>query len=131
VNGWESKAMMVLFAFLAMSSMAAIPLAVQETAAPAASMFEQAHALVEAHQLQKANELLSELVRQDPVNERALIELGQVQLAQGLSDDALQSFEAALNRDRTSVAARDGEVKAATSAALADRKAGANDIAQV
>jgi len=55
----------VLFAFLAMSSMAAIPLAVQETAAPAASMFEQAHALVEAHQLQKANELLSELVRQD------------------------------------------------------------------
>jgi len=123
--------MMVLFAFLAMSSMAAIPLAVQETAAPAASMFEQAHALVEAHQLQKANELLSELVRQDPVNERALIELGQVQLAQGLSDDALQSFEAALNRDRTSVAARDGEVKAATSAALADRNAGANDSALV
>jgi tetratricopeptide (TPR) repeat protein len=54
-----------------------------------------------------------------------------VQLAQGLNDDALMSFESILIREPTSAAAREGEVKAAAAAALANRTAGANDSALV
>jgi tetratricopeptide (TPR) repeat protein len=128
----ESDIVMGTFSALLLASLiAANPLSGQETSAPATGAFEQARALIEAHQLQKANELLSELVRQDPANESVLIELGKVQLAQGLNDDALLSFEAVLKHTPISAAARDGEVRAATSAALADRKAGANDTALV
>jgi tetratricopeptide (TPR) repeat protein len=103
----------------------------QQEIAPAPGTLQQARAFVESHQLQSANELLSDMVRRDPSNSEALIELGKVQLEQGLDDDALKSFEAVLSREPASDAARLGEVKAATSAALADRKAGANDTALV
>lgn len=96
---------------------------------PAEGTLDQVHLLVKEHQLQKANELLSELVRRDPGNETALVELGQVQLTQGLNDDALNSFESVLKNNPDSVPAREGEVSAATKAALADRKAGVKDSA--
>jgi tetratricopeptide (TPR) repeat protein len=99
--------------------------------APATKTLERARELVESNQLQAANELLSDLVREVPGNEEALVELGRVQLQQGLNDDALQSFEAVLTGKPDSAPARDGEVKAATIAALADRQAGANDSALV
>ena len=92
--------------------------------APDADNLEQARQFVAAKQLDKANLLLSDLVRRDPRNEWALVELGKVQLAQGLNDDALKSFEAVLGNSPGSAQAREGEVKAAAAAALADRRAG-------
>jgi tetratricopeptide (TPR) repeat protein len=80
--------------------------------------------LVKHHQLQEANALLMDLVQQNPKNLDALLKLGHVQLAMGLNDDALNSFEGALNLDRSVSEAREGEVKAAQAAALADSKAG-------
>jgi tetratricopeptide (TPR) repeat protein len=121
--------MIALFAFMAMSSIPVSPHLAQEASAPAAGTREQARALIQTHQLQKANELLSDLARQDPANAEVLIELGQVQLEQGLNEDALKSFEAILSREPAFAPAREGEVKAATAAALADRVAGANDSA--
>lgn len=47
-----------------------------------------------------------------------------MRLALGLNEDALNSFEAALTARPDSVPARNGEVKAAEAAALADRDAG-------
>jgi tetratricopeptide (TPR) repeat protein len=123
--------MSVLLTFLVASSMAATLVSGQQKPVPAGTILEQAHAWVEAHQLQKANELLSELVRQDPGNEAALVELGRVQLAQGLNEDALKSFEAVLGGKPDSTPAREGEAKAATAAALADRQAGLNDSALI
>jgi tetratricopeptide (TPR) repeat protein len=103
----------------------------QEMPAPADRTLEQARQWVESHQLEKANALLSEKLRQDPGNETVLVELGRVQLAQELNDDACKSFEAVLESDPVSSTAREGEVKAATAAALADRKAGLNDSALI
>jgi tetratricopeptide (TPR) repeat protein len=85
---------------------------------------QQAERLVEAHQLEKANELLADFVRQHPENGVATIKLGQVQLALGLYEDAMKSFEKILNAKSNVQAARDGEVKAAEAEALADQKAG-------
>ena len=90
---------------------------------------ERAHALAEARQFEQANLLLSDLVRREPGNESALLELGRVQLAQALNEDALTSFEAVLEVKPDLAAARDGEVKAAAAAALADRAAGLSDSA--
>jgi tetratricopeptide (TPR) repeat protein len=118
-----------LLMFLAVSATAVSPVRTQEPAAPATTTLQQSHALVEAHELEKANELLARLVRDDPQNLEALLELGQVQLAQGLDDDALKSFEAILGSKPDSTPAREGEVMAATAAALQDRKAGADDSA--
>ena len=47
-----------------------------------------------------------------------------MQLAQGLYEDALKSFESVLAVKPNSQAARNGEVKAAEADALADQKAG-------
>lgn len=103
----------------------------QQIPAPAEKILDQARQLIQAHELDKANALLSDLVQQEPGNEVALIELGQVELAQELNDDALKSFEAVLAKNPDSAAAREGEVKAATAAALADRKAGIDGSALV
>jgi tetratricopeptide (TPR) repeat protein len=84
----------------------------------------QADELVREHQLEKANELLLDVVGQDPGNAEALVRLGQVELALGLNDDALRSFETILKRDPKMPAAREGEVSAAEAAALVDSKAG-------
>ena len=85
---------------------------------------QQAERLVQAHQLEKANEILAAFLRDHPGDERAEIKLGHVQLAQGLYEDALKSFESVLAVKPTSEAARDGEVKAAEADALSDQKAG-------
>jgi tetratricopeptide (TPR) repeat protein len=79
---------------------------------------------VKAHQLEGANALLSEALERDPANKDALLELGEVQLAQGLNEDALKSYETVLASEPDSARARDGEVNAAEAAVLADRKAG-------
>lgn len=123
--------MRILLTFLMVSAMTSSLLPGQAAPASTAQSLSQAHALVEAHQLQKANELLSDLVRQNPGSESVLLELGRVQLLQGLNDDALKSFEAVLSIKPDSPPAREGEVKAAAAAALADRQAGANDTALI
>ena len=100
---------------------------VQSQEAPADNVFRQARQLEETNQLGKANELLSDFVRHNHGNDTALVEHGRIQLAQGLNDDALKSFEAVLTNQPESAPARDGEVKAATAAALADRQIGGLD----
>lgn len=84
----------------------------------------QAKSYVAAHQLEKANEVLSDFLHHDPANEPVLLALGRIQLDQGLNDDALNSFESVLSAKPDSGPARDGEVRAAVNAALADRNAG-------
>jgi tetratricopeptide (TPR) repeat protein len=118
----------------------------QAPAQRSADALAQAQTLIQSQQLDKANELLSELVGHDPGNAEALLELGQVQLAQGLNEDAMTTFETMLAQDgqgpnpstsskagpnQGEAAARDGEVKAALAAALADRKADLDDSALV
>jgi tetratricopeptide (TPR) repeat protein len=101
-------------------------------ASPSAeSSLAEARSLVAAHQLQQANELLSDLVRTDAENLPAFLELGQVQMAQGLNDDALKSFETVLAKEPDSTPAREGEVKVAMAAALTDRRIGENDNALI
>jgi tetratricopeptide (TPR) repeat protein len=68
--------------------------------------------------------MLSTLVARDPHNLTAWEELGEVQLAQSLNDDAMKSFEAVLKLKPDSPRAQAGEVRAAIAAALADRAAG-------
>jgi tetratricopeptide (TPR) repeat protein len=99
--------------------------------APADNPLQQARQLEETNQLAKANELLSDFVRQNPGNDTALLELGRIQFAQGLNDDALKSFEVVLSNHPDSSPARDGEVKAATAAALVDRKIGLDGAALI
>ena len=82
---------------------------------------EHARALVAANHLAQANEILSILVSRDPHNLMAWEELGEVQLAQSLNDDAMKSFEAVLKVIPTSPKAQAGEVRAAIASALADR----------
>jgi tetratricopeptide (TPR) repeat protein len=96
----------------------------QEQAAQDDAAMQQAGRLEDAHQLNKASEVLSNLLLREPGKKAALLELGQVQLKQGLYEDAMKSFEAVLAGEVGSASARDGEVAAAESAALADRKAG-------
>lgn len=91
----------------------------------------QAEQLIAANELERANELLADYIRNYPNDNAVLVELGQVQLKQGLNDDAMKSFEAVLQNLPGSNAARNGEVKAATTAALADRKAGSPDYALI
>ena len=90
---------------------------------------ESARALVVANQLVQANEMLSAIVSRDSHNLAAWEELGQVQLAQSLNDDAMKSFEAILNAKADAPHARAGEVQASIASALADRAAGNADRA--
>jgi len=90
---------------------------------------EHARALVAANQLTQASEMLSGIVSRDPHNLMAWEELGEVQLAQSLNDDAMKSFEAVLKVIPTSPKAQAGEVRAAIASALADRAAGNSDRA--
>lgn len=89
----------------------------------------EADELVRAHQLEKANELLMDVVQHDPGNAVALVKLGQVELALGLNDDSLESFETVLSANPNTPAAREGEINAAEAAALADSKAGIDGTA--
>lgn len=96
----------------------------QHGSASSEQVLTQARALIAGHELEEANQLLGGLVKSDPANEAALIELGQVQIAQGLNEDALKSFEAVLKRHPDSAAAREGEVRAAEANAIVDSRAG-------
>jgi tetratricopeptide (TPR) repeat protein len=99
------------------------PCIVAQSSPPAESI-ENAQALVAANQLPQANEMLYSLVTHDPQNLSAWQELGEVQLAQSLNDDAMKSFETVLKAKPDSPKAQAGEVRAAIAAALADRAAG-------
>jgi len=90
---------------------------------------QDARTLVAAHHLEQANEILSALVAADPKNLEAWQQLGEVQLAQSLNEDAMASFEAVLKAQPESSPAQAGEVHAAIAAALADRAAGSSDRA--
>ena len=90
---------------------------------------QNARALAAANHLEQANEILSTLVASDPKNLPAWQQLGEVQLAQSLNDDAMGSFEAVLKAEPESSPAQAGEVRAAIAAALADRAAGNSDRA--
>jgi len=121
----------ILLSVVMACSIAASPILDKGQPVPTSTWLEQAQRLVEAHKLEQANELLTEVLQSDPGNETALLNLGQVQLAQGLNDDALKTFETILGTHPNLEAAREGEVKAATAAALADRNAGINDSALI
>lgn len=82
-----------------------------------------------AKQFEDANELLSDYAQKHPGAVAVLVELGRVQLAQKLNDEAMESFAAALAIDPHQADARAGEVKAAVAAAVVDRSAGGNDQA--
>ena len=97
--------------------------------AQAAPALSEADQLIAAHQYEKANELLANYLQRHPADSGALVKLGKVQIAQGLNDDAMKSFEAVLAAEPDSVSARDGEVRAAIAAALADRSSGLQDYA--
>jgi tetratricopeptide (TPR) repeat protein len=94
-----------------------------------AQALQNARALAAAHHLEQANEILSALVASDPRNLEAWQQLGEVQLAQSLNDDAMGSFEAVLKAQPESSQAQAGEVRASIAAALADRAAGNSDRA--
>jgi Flp pilus assembly protein TadD len=110
--------------FLAITAIAGGLVHGQESSTSPEETLEKAHQLVVAKQLQKANLVLSDLVRRDPGNEQALLELGGVQIEQGLNEDAMKSFESVLAIKPDSAAAREGEVKSAEAAAMAERKIG-------
>jgi tetratricopeptide (TPR) repeat protein len=119
----------VLLKWIVAACVDASVLSAQEKASSSGGILERAQQLQATHQLQGANELLSDAVRRDPSNDAAWVELGRVQLQQRLNDDALKSFEAVLASHPDSAPAREGEVRAAIAAALADRQAGLNDSA--
>lgn len=96
---------------------------------PSNATVTQAQQLIAAHQLPQANQLLSDYLRSHPDDVAVLVDLGNLQLTQGLNDDAMKSFQSVLSNHPDSTAAREGEVKAATTAALADRGAGSPDYA--
>lgn len=87
-------------------------------------ILDQARDLIAARQFDEASEMITDLLHRDPANQAANVMLGEIRLGQGLNEDALKSFESVLAVNPTSDRAREGEVKAAEAAALADRKAG-------
>lgn len=112
---------------IAIAAMAALLCSGPLCTAQQREVLRKARVLETAKQLEDANELLSQYAQQHPGGVAVLVELGQVQLAQELSDDAMRSFGAALAVDPHSQSARKGEVKAVVASALADRNAGDNN----
>jgi tetratricopeptide (TPR) repeat protein len=102
-----------------------------QSAQSAEAILAQARSLAANHQLAQANVLLSDLVRTDAENLPAFLELGRIQLVQGLNEDALKSFETVLAKEPNSAPARKGEVDAAINAALVERGIGENDYALI
>jgi tetratricopeptide (TPR) repeat protein len=115
---WKSLPIVAVGLFLSVGLTVA-----QENAHPD-DVLVQARHLTDAHEFEKAAGLITDLLRRDPANQAANVALGEIRLAQGLNEDALKSFESVLAANPGSVPARNGEVKAAEAAALADRKAG-------
>jgi tetratricopeptide (TPR) repeat protein len=116
VGGWFVALLALAPSLLAQSS-------------PPTESVERARALAAANQLAQANEMLFGIVSHDPRNLAAWEELGHVQLAQSMNDDAMKSFEVVLKEQPASAQARGGEVRAAIASALADRAAGNADRA--
>lgn len=92
-----------------------------------AAVLAKADRYVRAKQLEEANELLSEYLQAHPRDLAVLVKLGEIQLSQKLSDDAMRSFGKALAIDPTQTTAQAGEVRAVVESALADRNAGDNN----
>ena len=99
-----------------------------QTQNPAESL-EKARQLTDAKHLTQANEMLTAMVSRDPQNLAAWQQLGDVQLAQSLNSDAMNSFETVLKARPDAVTAQTGEVQAAIAEALTDRNAGNPDRA--
>jgi tetratricopeptide (TPR) repeat protein len=97
--------------------------------AAASSAAEQARELIRARDFDRASVVLKDALEKDPGSPDLLLELGVVQLAQGLQEDAMTSFEAVLAAKPGETRARDGEVNAAEAAALADRNVEADGTA--
>jgi tetratricopeptide (TPR) repeat protein len=110
-------------------SLLAVTPCLQAQASPPSDALQNARSLVAAHRLEQANQILSTLLAADSKNLPAWQQLGEVQLAQSLYDDAMDSFEAVLKAEPESSPARAGEARAAIAAALADRAAGNSDRA--
>lgn len=91
----------------------------------------RAEQLMQEHEFQKAEDLLQDLVAQEPRNQSAWIKLGQVEMALELNEDAMKSFEKVLAEEPQSADAREGEVMAAEKAAMADQNAGIEGSALV
>ena len=123
-NSYECGALLALGLTLVLVTLA--PSLLAQSADPT---LENARALAAANQLVQANEMLSAITSRDPQNLAAWQELGKVQLAQSLNDDAMRSFETVLKTTPGSSEAHDGEVRAAIASALADRAAGNQDRA--
>lgn len=85
---------------------------------------QKAESFEAANQQEKANEILTTFLEVHPENETALLKLGEVQMRQGLNEDAMKSFESVLRSHPNSQPARQGEVKAAEAEALADQRSG-------
>ena len=96
----------------------------QENSVRTEDLVAHVQTLIDAHEFGQASDLLGDILKRDPANEAANVKLGEVRLAQGLNEDALKSFETVLTVRSDSDPARNGEVKAAEAAALADRNAG-------
>lgn len=96
-----------------------------------ANVLQQVRQLEKAHQLQEANELLADWTRTNPNDVEALTELGNVQLEQKLNEDAMKSFEQALDLKADSSSAREGEVRSAVADALQERNLGNDDAALI
>jgi len=88
------------------------------------NVLEHVQKLIEARAFDQAGVELNDFLRNHPQDERANVQLGQLRIGQGLYEEALNSFESVLASHPNSVQARDGEVKAAEEAALADRNIG-------
>jgi tetratricopeptide (TPR) repeat protein len=95
---------------------------------PAESL-EKARQLAASNQLAQANEMLAAMVSRDPQNLPAWQLLGDVQLAQSLYNDAMNSFETVLRAHPDAATPQGGEVRAAIAEALADRNTGNPDRA--
>lgn len=105
------------------------PTVLHAQSASAVAVIAQAQSLMAANHPRQANEVLSELTQREPRNLHAWLALGNVQVAQRLYGDAMQSFAFALSIQHTSAAARAGEVRAAVADALSYRNAGDQDKA--
>ena len=79
----------------------------------------------------ESQEMFEQVLALSPGYVPAYLYLGQVQLEQGLNDDAETSFEAVLAKDGKNPHARYGEVKAAIASALQARRAGDQEGALV
>jgi tetratricopeptide (TPR) repeat protein len=129
----KSVAAYAIFLLLALAPLAgAQQMAERNTEDSSAhSRLETASRLVDAHELEKAESEIKNLLDRNPNDAGALTLLGKIRLEQHGFDDAMVAFESALKTEPRNPAARSGEAKAGTAAALQAKRAGDNDGALV